>query len=57
MENSNWVREQTPKSVIETARKLAENRLKWKKEQIKQGKKEVRIPHPDLQRTFIIRYI
>jgi len=39
------------------AKKLVTKRKEWEKEQIKQGKKEVRIPHPTIRKTFIIKYL
>lgn len=41
----------------EIAIELVKQREKWEKEQLKKGKKEVRVPHPDIDRTFIIKFI
>jgi hypothetical protein len=39
------------------ALRFVEKRKKWEEEQLKQGKKEVRIPHPTVEKTFIIKFI
>jgi len=38
------------------ALRFVEKRKKWEEEQLKQGKKEVRIPHPTVKKTFIIKF-
>jgi hypothetical protein len=38
------------------AQKLAMKRNEWEKEQLKKGKKLVRVPHPTLSRTLIIKF-
>jgi len=57
MNKENWIKDTTYKGYQTQAKKLAEDRLHWEKQQIKKGKKEVMIPHPELQNTFIIKYI
>ena len=57
MKTENWVREETLKDYQKKAMKSVEDRRKWEKEQIKKGKREVCIPHPEIDKTFIIKFV
>jgi hypothetical protein len=57
MVNENWVKTDVLTDWQKRAKKFVEERKKWEQDQIKQGKKEVKIPHPTLKKTFIIKYI
>lgn len=56
MEKNHWVSIGPPKDWQSKARQSVKNRKKWEEEQIKQGKKEIMIPHPTLKNTFIVKY-
>jgi len=57
MKTENWVRTETLSDYQKQALRLVEKRKLWEREQLKQGKREVRIPHPTVDKTFIIKFI
>jgi len=57
MSVTNWASEVFTKDYHKIAKKLVEDRYKWEVEQVKQGRKEVRVPHPELPNTFIVKYV
>lgn len=40
----------------EIAQRLVKVRKKWEKEQKRNGKREILVPHPTIPRTFIVKY-
>lgn len=56
MKNENWVKAEDNAYFKNQAHKLVEDRKRWERQQLKEGKKEVLIPHPTIPRTFIVKY-
>jgi hypothetical protein len=57
MKTENWVKDDVLKDYQKRAMKSVEDREKWEKEQIKKGKKKVYVSHPEIDKTFIIKFV
>jgi len=57
MSASNWVNLSQQAETRARALKLVEMRKQWEKEQIKKGKKEVKIPHEKHANAVIVKFI
>lgn len=57
MKTENWVREEVLSDYHRRAINLAKRRKEWEEAQLREGKKEVLVPHEHLPRTYIVKYI